>query len=532
MEEAGFFKDRKVVPRWRAIDRAHPSELISAQNITPQCNTDEALKFYYKKWQKDQSVENASEVIDVAITAKEKALAVGPAEQILKSKDVLPAVQAVARYIKEGGGRKIQDNFEKGFSNRDDVRHQVSTKIKGLKGRVKNEPRNAFLWLEIARLNSWVGHVDNAELSIKRAFGAAPENRFVLRAMATFFTHINKVEEAYFRIIRAESLKTDPWVQAAEIALSRLVLEIPKSIIFARQNLRRRHLPPVHTSELASALATEELILGKKKNARDLFKASLLEPTDNSVAQALWAKDRVSVNVGDRQLLIERAFEARTKASLSEGLYEDALKHCAFWGQDEPFSVYPAIEGSHIALAFLDDFDKAVQFVDQGLFSNPNSFSLWNNGAVAYARAGKLNEARRYFEHIDHAIKSNDPEPTALATRGLIDFRAGDWQQGRLYYEKSLMRAIKQKSIDVAFRAKYHWLYEEVFAGLMEEESIKKVIKMLNRDVKKLGSHVTPTSKELWEKMKKQIEDMILDYDYKGSSLFSPKMMLEIDQSK
>ena len=59
----------------------------------------------------------------------------------------------------------------------------------------------------------------------------------------------------------------------------------------------------IHTSELASAVATLELNSSNIKRSKRLFDLSLRSPTENSIAQVAWAsRQNRSINLGDEYL--------------------------------------------------------------------------------------------------------------------------------------------------------------------------------------------------------------------------------------
>jgi len=70
MDETGHIKNRKVIPRWRPLERTNLHELVSASTDAPyRTPTDELLRFYYYKWQNNPTIENALDVISYAQTS-------------------------------------------------------------------------------------------------------------------------------------------------------------------------------------------------------------------------------------------------------------------------------------------------------------------------------------------------------------------------------------------------------------------------------------------------------------------------------
>ena len=70
----------------------------------------------------------------------------------------------------------------------------------------------------------------------------------------------------------------------------------------------------MHISELASALATVEFSENNLRQSKKLIKLSLKEPTENSIAQAIWLfPDYVNSQERKESLIdVPKAYEART----------------------------------------------------------------------------------------------------------------------------------------------------------------------------------------------------------------------------
>jgi hypothetical protein len=104
--------------------------------------------------------------------------------------------------------------------------------------------------------------------------------------------------------------------------------------------------------------------------AKKLFKASLVKPTDNTVAQALWIKNELNIDIEKTKLATERAFEARASAALSAEEYDKAAENCMLWCYDEPFSSVPAIQGTFIASSLMNKVGIQITTVILGVGCN------------------------------------------------------------------------------------------------------------------------------------------------------------------
>src|SRR6185295_6008504 len=95
--------------------------------------------------------------------------------------------------------------------------------IKALKQRRIAEPRNAFVWSDLARLYVLVGLRDQAERAMQVALSLAPFDRFIVRSAARFFLHSSNPDRSLQILRRNERTKLDPWLMAAELAFSSVV---------------------------------------------------------------------------------------------------------------------------------------------------------------------------------------------------------------------------------------------------------------------------------------------------------------------
>jgi hypothetical protein len=91
--------------------------------------------------------------------------------------------------------------------------------------------------------------------------------------------------------VRDESVvREDPWLLAAEVAVASVAGRRPMFVRQGRKVLESGRLPALQTAKLASAIATLEMTAGDTRSARRLFRESLVDPTDNSLAQAGWGQ--------------------------------------------------------------------------------------------------------------------------------------------------------------------------------------------------------------------------------------------------
>src|SRR5204863_3436705 len=118
-----------------------------------------------------------------------------------------------------------------------------------------------------------------------------------------------------------------------------------------RDFLSKSDILPFHTSELAGALASLEMEAGKQRNANKLFRHSLKNPTENALAQAVWASKRTGLGQVNVTILENaHANEALTLNEFNQGNWQKVIVQAGKWAQDEGFSARPPLLSSFTAV--------------------------------------------------------------------------------------------------------------------------------------------------------------------------------------
>jgi tetratricopeptide (TPR) repeat protein len=314
---------------------------------------------------------------------------------------------------------------------------------------------NSFLddpieWVDLALAHTILGNKTAAERAIRVALLLAPHNRFVLRASARLYVHNEDLEHAQSILTRNPATVYDPWLLSAEIAIASARKTTSRLAVQGRRLSDNQSFRNYDRSELAMALATlEHESGGSRKRTKKLLRLALIDPTENTVAQADWLANRDSdldhVNVS--AFHIPANFEAAAIAAFGAGDWDTSYQQAQDWLADQPFSARPAILAGFIASSVLVDFRKAVRFCKDALTPNPDDATLLNNLAFSYANLDETKEARK---HIRRAVTTPNLKIEELiiltATQGLISFREGDAENGEAFYEQAIGLASKDKA--------------------------------------------------------------------------------------
>lgn len=432
-------KSRRVLPRWHspAISAQRP-ETHSLWTGSASMTSDrgrsaaQALEKRLADFEAHPSDAYAGDLAGAALVAGQGSVATKAAEWLLAS----PSSSALARHLAESilhpglaeGQRQLAVPSDMAGTDRVIAR----SKIKALRQRLALAPNDPLAWAELARQHALTGSAGHARRAMRVAVGAAPDDRYLLRAAARLYQHGGDPERAHSLIVRAIRTPSDPWLVAAEIALADLAARRPRFVKIGRQLLDTA-LPPAHLTELASALGTLELDTGGTRRARRLFKKALEDPNDNALAQAEWAAPKIDLDLQAHLDAVSSSWEARALAAASAGDSQQALREAWGWFFDQAFASEPAIFGSYQA-SKAKNFTEGVKFAEQGVAANPDTFALRNNLAFCLGKLDRLTEARKQLEYLASQPRTLDQQATLYATSGLIALRAGKVAEGtRLY---------------------------------------------------------------------------------------------------
>lgn len=431
---------RDVIPRWRNLNDTIANGEIGPRGSSSRLDdrSERELARSRRDWENDQSQVKAAEFISTGLVLGVPSQ-VQDAVSSLLTQELPPALE---RLVKVVGIDSADDATtvrlpEVSF---DDV--QLYAAIAGLKQSLIREPRRPLAWLEIARLYSQLGQTKSASQSISRSLYLAPENRFILRSAAAFYTNLGDPERAHSLLVSARRTESDPWLIAAELATASRSKKKPKYAKKGLAMVEEAQFRNLALSELGAGLATIESRSGHDKRAKKLIKIALSNPTENAVAQveSLSESDK-SIDSPVGALDLPSAFEARARKELDIGNWVDSFDSAELWFADQPFSTEAAVFASYVALSGLRDFDLAGKFAKKGMKANPQDAGLANNAAVAAIELGNYLEAE---DLLKRALELEAPRHTRIAleaTIGLLEFRLGHLAEGRAKYEEAIRMA-------------------------------------------------------------------------------------------
>lgn len=461
-------KDRKVIPRWRnSRVTAVTGELdTSTSKCQPHVLPQTSFVKKLRDWESKPSVGLAGEVVSAALVLRKEQDARGAAEFLIQEGS--RATATLKRLAQRVLGPDYQSpqapRPSSGHSDRDWEEQEVRQHVHNLKTELQESPRNSLRWVDLSRLYAMLGQPHQAKRAMEIALKLSPENRFVLRSATRLFVHLHEPDRGHDILRSNARTRVDPWLLSAELSAASIAGRVSRHTRSAWRLIEFAGLPPLQITELASALATLHLEGGDTKAARKLFRQSLDDPTENSVAQADWAARRIGgVEVDPQLVRSRRSYEAQAWKSYQAAHWKEAVRSCELWLGDEPFSSRPAQMGSYLAAVALEDFERAEQLAALGLLANPEDEMLLNNLAVFLANRGFVGKGWEAFRKINRPHVDVHMRTTLLATEGLLTFRSGDVEKGRAFYLEAISTAEPKSRLRAL--AALHLAREEVNAG-------------------------------------------------------------------
>ncbi|MGF6648544.1 tetratricopeptide repeat protein [Paraburkholderia sp. GAS82] len=449
--------ERRVLPLWKnsryaaQSSEVQPLKLRRLRRIEPNV-TDLATRI--ADFDLQPSIGTAADVLNSAVLSENIEAARSAARYIDARTDIAPlSLLRVARTVLQGKPESSE---------------MASTAISELRRQLRLEPRNPVLQVDIAREYCAIGKLDAAEKAIMIAVACSSGDRWVHRMAARFMVHAGRKDEAHALIAGHPDAKQDPWLLSAEIALAQTAERAPRYWSNAG-SLLKGNLPPQHLSELACAVGTLELAGGNSKKAKRNFRAALIAPSDNALAQVKWAERTLRTTLTDDETIAEgrRAFEARFWSAYYRGDMADAMAYARAWWKEEPYSTRPATMLSYVG-SLLDHTLVVQEAAKRGLRANPDDRTLQLNLMFAELSAllspGDIpgeglddDRVAPIYKRLLHLARDKHFSAHAYANIGLANYRVGRLEAGAVAYRTAAtLAAAANDSIQEATTKIFH----------------------------------------------------------------------------
>lgn len=454
-------RPRRVIPRWNSFSDAiklcelNPSEINCGKSFFDA----RLLEIKEQAWRDNQLPYFALDLVSAASVLGSSPTAIEAAQWLLGQSYNLSSL--ALQVVNSVAGRTAEDIQ----ANQVDARQA----IRDCKRRRLNEPRNAFVWTELSRLYIRLGLVEAAMRPMQVALGLAPGNRYVIRAAVRYFLHLGEKERSLSLLHKSLTTPHDPWLLAAELAVSSVINKGPRFWKHANSMVRSGNYDIFHLSELSTAIGSIEMWEGSRKKAVRSFLFGLQQPTENALAQIVWAADQIhGIEIPAEKFRSENVFEALALDARQRGAWRETVDYSQQWAEHEGFSSRPYVLASAIASTILDNPDLGLSIAHRGLSTNPGHPALVNNMAFSLALLNRCPEAEKALATVN--LKTAEPADKIylLATCGLVALRSGKTEEGLNYYANAISLAEEQGRGMVKAIAQLHLSSEMFRIGNME----------------------------------------------------------------
>ena len=295
-----FDENRRLIPRWHTFKMAKAFRgLMATRPLTPSIKL--AKERHDKKlndWKIFEAVPFAVEYLasSYALNEFSSSHAIRAAQFLLKRSDCVSSfvIELAQSFMNLANALPEKNDTSGHLSKKEDFNKGISL----MKKEVRSYPRDHIRWIDLAFFYSAIGQNHKSEKCTEIALALNSENRFVLRSSSRFFLHIDKPEKALYFLRKSANAKTDPWLIACEISISDSFRIKPQHIKRGKQALESPDLSPFSKSELAGTIGTLEIFNGALKKGKKLFKSALIDPTENTIAQAVWLSQIENLDLG------------------------------------------------------------------------------------------------------------------------------------------------------------------------------------------------------------------------------------------
>ncbi len=481
--------DRQTVPRFLDYSTACYLGLSRTVNRFTGKNLEENIKLNNAQiWNNNHTIFNAVDLVSEAILIKEfdSTEATNAAKYLISlEKKVHPIVKELAEHYLS----KKSFGNDNGIIDDKDNRAEITSNRK----LVNNYVKNPIAWSDLSLCYAKEGNLEKSKRAMEVALGLGKSNRFILRSAARCFVHIKEPDRALKILHQSGLCSLDPWIAAAEVAISDTADLTSKCIGKAKNLVDDENYTNFSRSELRASMGTVELKYGSTRRARKLFRESVIDPTENALAQTHWFAIDLGQNIAEISNLVNLeanvpgSFEAKALRAYNSLEFEDSVKYCKKWGRFQQLSSRPVVFSSNIASCFLDNDLEAIKILEEASSAQIDNFSFHNNYAVSLARCNRVEEAYKQMRKINFENLSEREKSVYKATSGLILFRDRDYENGRVLYQTSIIDFDRlEDKVSAAIAAHYFAIEEmhisnEGAKGRIEEA--KKRIEKLNHPV-------------------------------------------------
>jgi hypothetical protein len=464
-------KNRQLIPRWVRFDKFVKLNYHQDENKSTELISPEGFEFdqVVKLWKINKSVILAGELISF-----------GSCDQSN------PIIKEALDYLKNAMHRidnpfirdLINNSFEEFNSERSCYEPSnfanINADIAYIRKNLYNYPLNPIQWMDLAYCYTLKGLINKAEKCIKISLSLNNKNPFLLRSASRFFVHTNKPEVALNILSKSQVLPRNPLLISAEISIAEAFKIKSKFIKNGFYIESSGQFSVKELNELRATLGTLEVSSGSEKKGKKLINSALLAPNENTIAQVQYLQRRTKNSYKIIATNIPCNYEASAYNSYFTNDFDKSEKESEMWYNYQPFSSHSILINSFIKAVIRNNHREAIQILERSLISTHNNSSILNNIAFSYAKLNEVVKAEEAIKKIDETSLDPHGAATLTATKGLVEYRKGNYRLGENLYYQSIQLFKEMGNSNSAITALYFYCIEE---QRLKKQNISELIK-------------------------------------------------------
>jgi tetratricopeptide (TPR) repeat protein len=422
-------ENRRVIPRWRTYTSLPRTEL---SGIPESSSVKIDIEEEFAKFKQNIAVDD-TDYYAISLLNFSKAFNFGEGIEYAK-KSVKSFSQIRPSAFVDHALRKENEFGE------------LRKQIHNTRNQIISSPSNSLSYLRLALLYTSVAQRRSAIRAMNTALSASKYNRYFMRSAARCFVHFGEFELAS-NLFDKNYDKNDPWLQSANLSIQHMTNNLSKVEPKLIRRLLTKDVHKIHLVELALGYATLELENGAIKKARKLINQFRTDLNENTAAQLKWIEEKYKLDFEFDLKTVHENHEASTRQYYLSNDWHNAVAEAERWQMIEEFSSRPSVLSSYILIAYLENYNKAIQHIDRALISNPNNFALKNNKAFAQSKLGKVSEATNTLRSITQSSLNDNENTIYLATSAHTALSIGDYQKAVAGYADAFKSARRNNSL-------------------------------------------------------------------------------------
>jgi len=430
--------NRQLIPRWHTSRKSMALQfptLTTPVSSRLNIKDDRFLIKARDKWAEEKNIVNATEIYTALMT-----------RDILNDKDgndalkfLLSHSDALPRGILDIIKPKLKhiDKSAKYYSSNP---AEVGKIISRLRNITHNFPNDFMTWSDLGFYYTVIGKRDKANKCLSIAWNICDGNPYIARSYARFLIHDNDPEQAMWILNKTGGIGKEPLVTSASLAIGNSFDIKGIDISRAKKLLSNYTGIKAFSSELSAALGTIEVLNGRKKQAKLLFKQAMEEPSENAISQYKWLRHKYDFDIKSECYNCAPTVEGNVNELYVQGKFSECRDKLLELFNFQPISDAPIADAGYMSLVGLNDPEFVVSLSEGRIPLTHMSFGELNNLVVAKLLTNNLNDIELNLRLLSNKVVNSQHDSFGVyqATAGMALFKLDEYIRGKQLYQEAI----------------------------------------------------------------------------------------------